>query len=170
MTGITPQVLIVMGVSGSGKTTIAVDLAKRLGWPFQEGDELHPPANVEKMRSGIPLDDADRWPWLDRVAAWIDARLADGHGGIVTCSALKRSYRDRLLGVRLGVRFVFLHASPEVLAARLAARRGHYMPASLLGSQIATLELPTPDEHPLTIEVGGTPDEVVDAIMEKLAA
>ncbi len=164
------QVLIVMGVSGSGKTTIAEALDRRLGWPFQEGDDLHPPANVAKMHAGTPLTDEDRWPWLDAIAAWIGVRLADDGAGVVTCSALKRSYRDRLVGGRDGVRLVYLHASAELLRERLAARKGHFMPASLLNSQLEAFEEPGPDENPIRIEDAGTPDQVADAIMAALRA
>jgi carbohydrate kinase (thermoresistant glucokinase family) len=162
------QVVIVMGVSGSGKTSIAVPLAERLGWPFQEGDDLHPAANVAKMHAGHALDDADRWPWLDAIAAWIDARLAAGGGGVVTCSALKRAYRDRLVGDRRAVRLVFLHADRALLADRLARRVGHFMPASLLDSQLATLEPPAPEEHAIVVEIALPPEQVVTAVLEQL--
>ncbi len=166
--GVPPQVLVVMGVSGSGKTTIAVPLARRLGWPFMEGDDLHPPANVAKMHSGRPLNDDDRWPWLDAVAGWIDARLAAHEPGIITCSALKRSYRDRIIGGRKGVRLIFLHADRALLAERLAHRTGHFMPPSLLDSQIATLEPPTEDEHPISVDLGPAPDVIVEDIIAAL--
>ena len=162
-------VLVVMGVSGTGKTTIAVDLQRRLGWPFQEGDDLHPPENVAKMHAGHPLTDEDRWPWLDRVAAWIDARRAAGGRGIVTCSALRRIYRDRIIGSRSGVRLIYLTAPREVLADRLAHRTGHFMPAGLLDSQLATLEPPGEDEHPIVADVELAPDQVVAAIVARLA-
>jgi carbohydrate kinase (thermoresistant glucokinase family) len=163
-----PCVLLVMGVSGSGKTAVAKALEAKLHWPFQEGDALHPPANVEKMRGGTPLTDADRWPWLDRIAAWIDARLAAGGNGIVTCSALKRAYRDRLIGTRKGVRLVYLYGSRELLAARVAARHHEYMPASLLDSQLATLQPPGPDEHPIALDVTPPPEAIADAVMAAL--
>jgi gluconokinase len=166
--GIPPQVLIVMGVSGSGKTTIAVPLAKRLGWPFLEGDDMHPPANVAKMHAGNPLTDEDRWPWLDAIAAWIDTRLAAHGPGVVTCSALKRAYRDRLIGSRKSVRLVFLHADRALLAKRLAERTGHFMPPSLLDSQLATLEPPAPDENPLSVDLGPPPEVVIEEILAKL--
>jgi len=164
----TPCVLVIMGVSGSGKTTLAQALVARLGWTLQEGDALHPAANVAKMSAGIPLTDADRWPWLDRVAAWIDAELAAGRSGIVTCSALKRAYRDRIIGARQGVRLVFVHGDKALLGPRIGARRGHFMPASLLDSQFATLEPPGDDEHPIVIDAGPPPEvqaaEVIAAL------
>ncbi len=164
-----PRVLVVMGVSGCGKTVVAEKLATRLRWPFQEGDALHPPANVAKMHAGTPLTDADRWPWLDAIAGWIDARLAAGEHGIVTCSALKRAYRDRLIGTRQGVRLVYLYGSRDLLAARIGARRGHFMPASLLDSQLATLEPPGPDEHPIALDVAATPDQLAESVVAALA-
>ena len=162
------QVLVVMGVSGSGKTTIARALAARLGWPYQEGDDLHPASNVAKMHAGIPLTDADRAPWLALIAAWIDARLAAGEPGVVTCSALKHAYREVLVGDRPHVRVLYLHADRMLIARRLAGRHGHFMPPSLLESQIATLEEPTPDEHALTVDVDGEADDVVDAVIRGL--
>ncbi len=162
------QVLVVMGVSGSGKTTIAKALAERLGWPYQEGDDLHPAANVAKMHAGIPLDDADRAPWLAAIAAWIDARLTAGEPGVVTCSALKHDYREVLIGDRRHVRLVYLHADKLVIARRLADRKGHFMPPTLLDSQLATLQEPTPDEHPLTVEVAGEVKDTVDAVIRAL--
>ena len=163
-----PCVLVVMGVSGCGKTVVAEKLVDRLHWPFQEGDALHPAANVEKMRAGTPLTDADRWPWLDAIAAWIDARLAAGEDGIVTCSALKHAYRDRLIGMRAGVRLVYLYGSRDLLAARIGARRGHFMPASLLDSQLATLEPPTPDERPIALDVVAPPDQLAAGVIAAL--
>jgi gluconokinase len=157
-----------MGVSGCGKTAVAEALVAKLGWPFQEGDALHPPENVEKMRGGTPLTDSDRWPWLDRVAGWIDARLAAGESGIVTCSALKRAYRDRIVGARAGVRLVFLYGSRALLEARIGRRRGHFMPAGLLASQLATLDVPTADEHPISLDVDATPDELADQAIAAL--
>ena len=164
MTG-APTVLVLMGVSGSGKTSVAEALAARLGWAFQEGDALHPPANVEKMRGGTPLTDADRWPWLDRVAAWIDARLAAGESGIITCSALKRAYRASIIGTRAGVRLVFLHGERALLAARIGARHHEYMPASLLDSQLGTLEPPGPDERPISLDVTPSAAALAGAII-----
>jgi carbohydrate kinase (thermoresistant glucokinase family) len=162
-------VLVLMGVSGSGKTALAEALVARLGWRFQEGDALHPAANVEKMRSGRPLDDADRWPWLDRIAAWIDARLAAGESGIITCSALKRAYRARIIGGRPDVRLLFLTASPALLAERVAGRKHEYMPASLLASQLAALEPPGADENPVVLTVDRPVAELVEQVVASLA-
>ncbi|HSS93711.1 MAG TPA: gluconokinase, partial [Candidatus Dormibacteraeota bacterium] len=141
-----PVVLVFMGVSGSGKTTVARILAGRLGWPFAEGDKLHPTSNIDKMRAGQSLNDADRERWLATVADWVDSRLEAGENGVITCSALKRSYRDVINRRGSGVLFVFLAASKETIAPRLAARRAHFMPSSLLDSQFAELEEPQPDE------------------------
>ena len=137
-----PIVLVLMGVSGSGKTTVAKFIADRLDWAFEEGDALHPPANVAKMAAGHPLDDDDRAPWLAKVADWVDARLDAGHSGVITCSALKRKYRALIDRRGTGVEFVFLHGSRELIAGRLATRQGHFMPSSLLASQFETLEEP----------------------------
>ena len=157
-------ILIVMGVSGSGKTTVAAALAKHLGWPFKDGDELHPPSNVAKMRSGHPLDDRDRWPWLAQIADWIDKWRAAGSCGVITCSALKRSYRAVLTKGRGEVRIVYLHGDMALIAKRLAARTGHFMPSDLLASQFATLEEPGPDEHAIRVEIDHPVNEIVAAI------
>jgi carbohydrate kinase (thermoresistant glucokinase family) len=164
-----PIVLVIMGVAGCGKTAVAEALAARLGWALQDGDALHPAENVEKMRGGTPLTDADRWPWLDRIAAWIDARRAAGESAIVTCSALRRGYRDRIVGARGGVRLVFLHGERALLAARIGARRDHFMPASLLDSQLATLEPPGPDERPIALDVAPPPAALAEAVIAALA-
>ena len=164
-----PSVLVVMGVSGAGKTTVAQELAARLGWPFEEGDALHPKSNVAKMHAGLPLTDEDRWPWLDRVAAWIDGQRAEKQPGIITCSALKKAYRQRIVGDRPEVRLVYLRGGHDVMAKHLEGRKGHFMPASLLQSQIATLEEPGPDEDPLTVDVGRPPPEVAADIIRLLA-
>jgi carbohydrate kinase (thermoresistant glucokinase family) len=142
-----------MGVSGSGKTTIGKALAARLGWPFEEGDDLHPAGNIAKMHDGIPLSDADRRPWLERVAAFIDGWRRAGSAGVITCSALKRSYRRVIADGRPEIRFVYLRGDRELIAARLAARKGHFMPADLLDSQIATLEMPSPEEHSVDVDI-----------------
>ena len=161
--------VVVMGVSGSGKTTVAVELARRLGWEFAEGDDHHPPANVEKMRSGVPLDDADREPWLRALARWIGAHERAGTSCVLTCSALKRSYRDLLRSGNDAVWFVHVDVPEAVLAERLAARTGHYMPASLLGSQLAALEPLADDEPGTTVPGTGSADEVVAAVLSALS-
>jgi gluconokinase len=163
-----PVIAVVMGVSGSGKTTVAVLLAAALGCQFQEGDDLHPAANVEKMRGGTPLTDADRLPWLNKIAEEIDGWRAQGESGVLTCSALKRSYRDIIVGGRADVTLVFLKGSHDLIYRRMAARHEHYMPLALLDSQFATLQEPTPDEHPLTVDVGGRPAEIVAEIVHQL--
>ena len=162
------MIVVVMGVSGSGKTTISVSLADTLGYQFEDGDDLHPPENVEKMHRGMPLTDADRMPWLDKVAEKIDRWRAQRQSGVLACSALKRSYRDIIIGDRPGVRLVYLKGSPDLIRRRLVTRRGHFMPASLLESQLASLEEPTPDEHPITVEVAGAPTEIVAKIVRRL--
>jgi carbohydrate kinase (thermoresistant glucokinase family) len=161
-------VVVVMGVSSSGKTTIAQGLARAEGWTLLEGDSFHPPANVAKMASGHPLTDEDRWPWLHAIAAGIDACRARGESAVVACSALRRAYRDILIGERKDVRLVYLKGSRQLIGERMALRKHHFMPPALLDSQFATLEEPGPDENPITVEIGGTPDEIVAAIRGKL--
>lgn len=163
-----PVVLVVMGVSGSGKSTVAAMLAGRLGWAFGDGDDFHPPANVAKMRGGTPLTDADRWPWLRAIAAWVDASCVTGRPGVVVCSALRRAYRDVLRAGRPDVRLVFLHGDEALIERRQAARPHHYMPAGLVRSQFEALESPGPDEHPLAVSVEAGPREIVDAIVAGL--
>ena len=155
-----------MGVSGCGKTTVASRLAERLRWDFVEADTFHPVANVEKMRAGIPLGDDDRWPWLDAIAAYLDAARTRRRPCIVACSALRRSYRERLAHGRGDVRFVYLRGSFETVAARMVGRTGHYMPASLLQSQYQTLEEPGEDENPVVLSI----ETPVDALVEKIVA
>ena len=162
------QVLVLIGVSGCGKTTVAALLAGRCGWSFEEGDALHPQSNVDKMRAGNPLTDEDRWPWLEKVASWIDGQLDAGRSGIITCSALKRSYRDILNRRGSGVVFVYLAGDKELIAARLAVRRGHFMPPSLLESQFETLEEPQADEPAVRVDIGPSPQEVVQNIVDVL--
>ena len=163
-----PTILVIMGVSGSGKTTIATRLAEKLDWKYRDGDEFHPAANVEKMKNGVPLTDEDRWPWLEAIAAFIDEELKRGEKTIVTCSALKRGYRDILMDARKGVRLVYLKGDEALLAERLKKRHGHFMPSSLLQSQFDALEEPGSDENPLVVSVEGTPDEIVDEIILRL--
>ena len=159
------MIVIVAGVSGSGKTTMGAMLADRLGWPFADADDFHPAANIEKMRAGIPLTDADRWPWLQALAAWMDERIARGEPTVIACSALKRSYRDLLLDGRPEARMIFLAVDREVLARRLATRHGHFFPEQLLGTQMNALEPPEPDERVISVlEVGG-PAETVTSIL-----
>jgi len=158
--------VVVMGVSGSGKTTLGQALAERLGWPFLEGDELHPPANVAKMAAGHPLDDEDRYPWLEAVGGWL-AEHADG--GVMSCSALRRTYRDQLRRHAPGVRFVHLVGSREVIERRQASRPGHFMPASLLTSQFATLEPLQPDEDGIAIDVDQSVDAIVQGYVDAVA-
>jgi ribose 5-phosphate isomerase A len=165
-----PPVLVIMGVSGAGKSTVAQELAARLGWPFEEGDMLHPEANIAKMHAGIPLTDEDRLPWLKRVAAWIDGQRAKKQPGIITCSALKRSYRQIIIDDRPEVRLVYLRGGRDLIAQHLVDRDGHFMPASLLQSQIDTLEEPDPSEDPLTVDATRPGAEVVDEIIRLLGA
>jgi carbohydrate kinase (thermoresistant glucokinase family) len=165
-----PLVVVVMGVSGSGKSTVGEDLAQRIGAAYQEGDSLHPQANVDKMSHGIPLTDADRRPWLLQIAAVIDGWLMRHEAGVVACSALKRAYRDILIGERTGVALVYLEGSHELIAHRMAARHGHFMPTALLDSQFATLEPPGADERPIVVAVDAPPDTLVDRIMQELGA
>ncbi|MDR7186645.1 MULTISPECIES: gluconokinase [Microbacterium] len=153
----TPPILVLMGPSGTGKSTVGAMLSGRLGWPFQEGDDLHPAANVEKMRRGHALTDADRIPWLELVAAWIDERRAAGEPGIITCSALKRSYRDILR--RDNVTFVNFTGDASVVRDRMMRRQGHFMPPALLDSQFATLEAPGPDEQAIDVDIALSPED-----------
>jgi len=163
-----PVVVVLTGVSGSGKTTIAALLAAALGCQFQEGDDLHSRENVEKMRRRTPLTDADRMPWLHKIAEEIDGWRARGECGVLTCSALKRSYRDVIIGGRQNVALVYLKGSRDLIHQRVAARHEHFMPVALLDSQFATLEEPTPDEHPIIVDVGGNPAEIAHKIVRQL--
>lgn len=160
--------IVVMGVSGSGKSTIASMLAQRLHWVYEDGDWFHPKSNIEKMHRGEPLNDEDRWPWLHAIAEWIDAtRHAGGHG-VVACSALKRAYRDVLIGDRRDVRLVFLKGDRELIARRIAARADHFMPTTLLDSQFATLQEPQADERPIVVSIVPHPREIVEAVVSEL--
>jgi len=160
------MIVVVMGVSGSGKTTIGTALATRLGWSFVEGDDLHPPQNVAKMSAGTPLADEDRWPWLDRINAELRAREARGENVVVTCSALKQSYRDRLTRGIARWELVFLHGSFELLTKRMAERKHRFMPASLLRSQFDALE---PPAKAITVDVAEPLERSVERISAALA-
>jgi gluconokinase len=161
-----PSIILVTGVSGSGKTTVGEELADRLDWDYAEADDFHPKANIDKMRAGVPLTDADRMPWLRAIADWIDGRLAGGRPAVVSTSALKRRYRDMLR--RPGVRAVFLDGDHDVIARRMAARKGHFFPAGLLESQFRELEPPEPDENALSVRIDGTPEQTVQQIVDRL--
>jgi gluconokinase len=160
-----PLVLIVMGVSGAGKSTLAEGLSDALHWPFQEGDALHPPSNIQKLHAGIALTDEDRAPWLAAIKSWIDARLLAGENGLITCSALKRAYRDFLIAGRGNVRTLYLQADPAILRDRVEHRQGHFMPASLLENQLHTLEEPLPEEHAVIVGMEGTPEQNLAAAL-----
>lgn len=156
------RVIVVMGVSGTGKSTTGRALAEALALPFLEGDDLHPESNVAKMAAGIPLTDADRAPWLDLIAAELDRPL------VVACSALKRSYRDRLRRAAPDLVLVYLHGDPALLLSRMSQRDGHFMPAALLDSQLATLEEPADDEEAIPVDVMLRPDEIVEVVTDRL--
>lgn len=163
-----PAVLIVMGVSGSGKSTIGALLAMRLQWEFEDGDWFHPAANIDKMHRDIPLTDEDRWPWLAAIAEWIDKTRASGGHGVIACSALKRRYRDILIGDRMDVRLVYLKGDEALIARRFATRHEHFMPLSLLRSQFEALEEPGRAENPITVSIEPAPHEVVSRILSAL--
>jgi gluconokinase len=162
------MIVILAGVSGTGKSVVGTVMAARLGWLFEDTDLLHSAADIAKMRSGVPLTDADRWPWLRAVAAWIDQRIAAGGSAVVACSALKRSYRDFLRENRPAVETVLLLMDEATLMARLTGRRGHFFPARLLQSQLADLELPAPDEHVLVVSPSGTAAATAQEIITRL--
>ncbi|GHJ38665.1 gluconokinase [Streptomyces sp. TS71-3] len=162
-----PRVVVVMGVSGTGKTTIGPRLAAALGVPYAEGDDFHPPANIAKMSAGTPLTDDDRWPWLDAIGTWAHGRA--GQGGVVSSSALKRSYRDRLRSEAPDLVFVHLAGDRRLIEDRMAHREGHFMPAALLDSQFAALQPLQPDEPGVTVEVSGGPEEITARALSALA-
>lgn len=164
-----PSVLVVMGVSGSGKTTVGLLLANRLGWEYADADEFHPPENIAKMKSGQPLTDHDRWPWLRAVAQWIENKHTSKRHGIVACSGLKRRYREVLVG-DLGdaVGFIYLEGSRELITERLSMRHNHFMPPSLLETQFEALEVPDPDEQEITVSIEADPIEIVRQVIERL--
>jgi gluconokinase len=163
-----PAALVVMGVAGAGKTTLGEALAARLGWVFKDGDDLHPAANIAKMRSGQPLNDADRAPWLAAVGAWIDDRVAEGAACVVSCSALKRAYRDRLAAGRPQLRFVYIDVARAVIAERLTRREGHFWPPGLLATQYAALEPPTDDEPVIRVDGRAPTADQADAVLRGL--
>ena len=165
-----PAAILLMGVAGSGKSTIGAALSDQLGWPFRDADSFHPAANVAKMSAGVPLTDEDRWPWLAAIGTWLDERRATRQPGIVSCSALKRIYRARLLSGRPDVRLVFLKGDEALIGARMRNRTNHFMPPSLLTSQFATLEEPQPEERAMVVSVAATPPEIVAAIVAGLDA
>jgi gluconokinase len=158
-------VIVVMGIAGSGKTTIARILAERLGWTFAEADHFHSPANVAKMAAGTPLTDQDRWPWLESLVAWIDGNPGDA---VITCSALRRAYRDVLRHANAKVRFLHLRGTIDTIGGRIAARTSHFMPATLLDSQVATLEPLEMDEDGVVVNVSSTPERIADQALEAL--
>jgi gluconokinase len=163
--------VVVMGVSGAGKSTVGQLIAAQLGAPFRDADSFHPPANVTKMSSGQPLTDEDRWPWLRAIAAWIAEHRAAGTTCVVTCSALKRVYRDIVTdSQRADVRIVYLKGDFQLIAARLAARKGHFMPPALLKSQFDTLQEPAADEHAIVAPIDATPEEIAARALEDLEA
>jgi carbohydrate kinase (thermoresistant glucokinase family) len=163
-----PSIIVVMGVSGSGKSTIAAMLAIRLGWLYEDGDWFHPPANVEKMHAGEPLTDEDRWPWLRAIAAWIDQTRRANKRAVIACSALKRAYRDILVGDRRDVRLVYLKGDRSLIARRMTLRHGHFMPPSLLDSQFAALQEPGADEDPIVISIEPRPHAIADTVIGEL--
>jgi gluconokinase len=166
MTTRPPLILVLMGVSGCGKSTTGVRLSKLLGWPFRDADSFHPPTNIDKMSQGVPLTDADRFPWLAAIAQWIDERIGGGEPGLVSCSALKRAYRDVIVGQRHRVRLVYLRGDMALIADRLSRRKNHFMPAALLQSQFDALEEPLADEQPIVVSVAMPPRRVVQRILE----
>lgn len=167
MTARTP-IVVVMGVAGSGKSTVGQRVADLLQVPFHEGDKFHPPANVAKMTGGTPLDDADRWPWLNAIAAEIDRTRDRGEAMVVACSALKRSYRDIIIGPRADVRLAYLRGARKLIEQRIGGRRGHFMPPTLVPSQFATLEEPLPAENPIVVDVRGEPELLAIEIVARL--
>jgi gluconokinase len=164
----TPCALIVMGVSGAGKSTIGKTLAARLGWTYEDGDKFHPASNVAKMSAGQPLTDDDRWPWLQAIADEIDRLCAAGERAVVACSALRRVYRDILVHGRNDIRIVYLDGTQQLIADRLGGRKGHFMPPGLLASQFKTLEPPTGDERPVTVSIDASVEAIVDDVVRRL--
>ena len=161
--------VVVMGVSGAGKSTVGKIVAAKLNCPFRDADSFHPQANIEKMSRGEPLTDDDRWPWLAAIAAWIAEHRAAGTTCVVTCSALKRVYRDIVTDKQSAdVRLIYLKGDFDLIAARLGARKGHFMPPGLLASQFAALQEPTADEHAITVSIDATPEEIAEEVLKRL--
>jgi gluconokinase len=167
-TGNIPGAVVVMGVSGSGKSTVGDALAKRLGWRYEDGDKFHPASNVAKMSAGQPLTDEDRWPWLRAIATEIDRLIAAGEHAVIACSALRRTYRDILVHGRGDVRIVYLFGAQALIAERLSNRKGHFMPPGLLASQFGTLEPPTADERAITVSIDASIEIIVEEILRRL--
>lgn len=161
-------IAVVMGVSGAGKTTIAAGIAQREGWLLLEGDAFHSAENVAKMKAGIPLTDEDRWPWLRAIAERADALRAEGKSAVIACSALKRAYRDILIGGRPDTVLIYLRGSHDLIHERMAARKGHFMPPALLDSQLATLEEPGAEEHPIVVDISQPPDAAIDKVVQEI--
>jgi gluconokinase len=168
VSGSSPPVVVVMGVAGSGKTTVGALLAGRLGWTYAEADDFHPASNVDKMAAGQPLTDEDRRPWLAAIGRWIDERRTGHEPGVVSCSGLRRVYRDQLRAGRPEVQVVFLEGSRDLINRRMVARHGHFMQASMVDSQFADLEVPAPDEGVLVVSIEGAPTEIVEVVLRSL--
>ena len=162
------MIIVLMGVSGCGKTTIGTNLARRLNWEYQEGDALHPQKNIVKMSEGIPLNDDDRKPWIARIADWIETRCIAGRDGVISCSALKEAYRQTIRGNQTDVQFVYLRGSRELLSDRLVHRKDHFMPPNLLESQLDLLEEPSVDEQAMVVTIDSTPEKIVQKICDSL--
>ncbi len=162
------MIVVAMGVCGSGKTSVGKVIASRMNWPFIEGDDLHPPANKAKMAAGVPLTDADRWPWLDRIADRMRAIDKAGGSAVVACSALRKAYRDRLRGSGVDLRFLHLTGDANLIRQRMESRSGHFMPADLLDSQLATLEPARPDEDLYEVDISGTVSDLAEAAIRSL--
>ena len=162
------MIIVLMGVSGCGKTTIGTNLARRLNWEYQEGDALHPQKNIVKMSEGIPLNDDDRKPWIARIADWIETRCIAGRDGVISCSALKEAYRQTIRGNQSDVQFVYLRGSRELLSDRLAYRKDHFMSPNLLESQLELLEEPSVDEQAMVVTIDFTPEKIVQKICDSL--